>query len=145
MWERILRWFGKKSDPFFKDRCILYIDDNQNDRAVVQKILARRDYRVVLCATAEEGWEAIQKKRPDLILLDIVLPGISGIDLCRRLKTDSSTKNIPIIFLTGVDTPKNVIDCYEYGAEDFLNKKVSPSLLVSQIEFTLKEYTASNT
>ena len=76
------------------------------------------------------------------IFADVVLPGISGIEVCKKLKKDDKTKNIPIIFLTGMDTPKNLIDCYEYGAEDFLNKGVSPKILLSQIEQTLREIPA---
>jgi DNA-binding response OmpR family regulator len=70
----------------------------------------------------------------------VILPGIKGREVCKRLKNDELTKNIPVIFITGMDTTKNLIDCYEYGADDFLNKSVSPRTLISQIELTLEDY-----
>ena len=143
MWETIKKIFGRKPREEFRNRRILFIDDNEVDRRLIEKILTKREYRVMLCSNGELGLEIAQKEKPDLILLDVVLPGISGIEVCKRLKRDEETKNIPIIFLTGMDTPKNLIDCYEYGAEDFLNKGISARLLIHQIELTLQDYIPS--
>ena len=140
MWEGIKKILGIKRREEFKNRLILFIDDNEVDRRFIEKILIKRDYRVVLANDGESGLETAQREKPDLILLDVVLPGISGIEVCKRLKKDDATKNIPVIFLTGMDTPKNLIDCYEYGAEDFLNKSISSRLLIHQIELTLQDY-----
>ena len=140
MWKTIKKIFGKNGREIFKNRLILFIDDNEVDRRLVEKILTKKDYRVILSSNGESGLEIAQREKPDLILLDVVLPGISGIEVCKRLKQDTATQNIPVIFLTGMDTPKNLIDCYEYGAEDFLNKSISPRLLVHQIELTLLDF-----
>lgn len=145
MWERIKKFFGKGPKEELKNRRILFIDDNELDRRLVERILTKRSYRVLLSNDGETGLELAQKEKPDLILLDVVLPGISGIEVCKRLKKDDTTKNIPVIFLTGMDTPKNLIDCYEYGAEDFLNKTISSRLLIHQIELTLMDYVSPST
>lgn len=143
MWKTIKKILGREPREEFRNRRILFIDDNEVDRRLVEKILTKRAYRVILSSNGEAGLEIAQKEKPDLILLDVVLPGISGIEVCKRLKKDEETKNIPIIFLTEMDTPKNLIDCYEYGAEDFLNKSISPRLLIHQIEQTLQDFISS--
>ena len=84
--------------------------------------------------------EIIQKEKPDLVLLDVVLPGMSGLEVCKQLKRNPKTERIPVIFITGLDTPKNLIDCYEYGAEDFLSKSISSRLLIHQIDQTLLDF-----
>ena len=143
MWKTIKKILGREPREEFRNRRILFIDHNEVDRRLVEKILTKRAYRVILSSNGEAGLEIAQREKPDLILLDVVLPGISGIEVCKRLKKDEETKNIPIIFLTGMDTPKNLIDCYEYGAEDFLNKSISPRLLIHQIEQTLQDFISS--
>jgi len=137
-------FFSAKSRRKFENRTILFIEDNEKDRTQIEKILARRKFRVLLSPNGESGLEIAQKERPDLILLDVVLPGISGIEVCKRLKGDELTQNIPVIFITGVDTTQNLIDCYEYGADDYLNKAVSPRTLISQIELTLEDYATTS-
>lgn len=145
MWGKIKKFFGKGRREIFKNRLILYIDDNEVDRRLIQKILTKKDYRVILSSNGESGLETIQKQKPDLVLLDVVLPGMSGIEVCKQLKKDSETEKIPVVFLTGRDTPKNLIDCYEYGAEDFLNKNISPGLLIHQIDQTLLDFISPET
>ena len=140
MWKGIKKFFGRNKREIFKNRLILFIDDSEVDRRLIERILTKKDYRVILASDGESGLEMAQREKPDLILLDVVLPGISGIEVCKQLKKDPETKNIPVIFLTGMDTPKTLIDCYEYGAEDFLNKSISPRFLIHQIELTLLDF-----
>ncbi len=140
MLEKIKKIFGRGRKEIFKNRLILYIDAKEADRRLIEKILTKKDYRVILSSNGESGLEIVQKEKLDLILLDVELPGISGIEVCKRLKKDPQTQNIPVIFITGKDTPKNLIDCYEYGAEDFLSKSISPRLLIHQIDQTLLDF-----
>ncbi len=143
--EQLAGLFGIKSKPkpSFKNYRILYVEDNPTDRYLIEKTLAKRDFQVTTATSAEEGWDVILREKPDLILLDIILPGMTGLELCKKLKSDPATKDIPIIFLTGADTPSNVVDCYHFGGEDFVNKKVSPRILLSQIEYTLQEQSSA--
>ena len=116
---------------------ILVVEDSVVDRTFLEKTLSQAGYRVAAADTAEKGLELTQTQTFDLIVLDCVLPGISGIDACRRLKDNRATRNIPIIFLTGIDTPKNVVDCYDFGAECFLSKPIGGRELLNQITHIL--------
>ncbi len=136
----IKKIFGLQKENPFKDRLILYVDDNEIEREVISRVLKKNQFRVSLCASAEEAFEQLKEEKPALILLDVVLPGLSGIDLCKYLKKDMATQNIPVIFLTSMDSPQTLIDCYEFGAEDFFNKNVSLSLLIRQIKIVLEDY-----
>ena len=139
MFDSFVSIFKKKSKENLENYSILFIDDSEMDRRFIERIFTKRNFRVFLSADGEAGLEAAAKEKPDLILLDIVLPGISGIEVCKKLKKDEKTKDIPVVFLTGMDTPKNLIDCYEYGAEDFLNKSIHPKALISQVEQVIKD------
>ncbi len=139
MFENIIKLF-KKVPEDLTNRRILFIDDSELDRRYIERILTKKKFQVTLAADGEQGLKSALEQIPNLVLLDVVLPGLSGIEVCKKLKKDELTKNIPIIFLTGLDTPKNLIDCYKYGAEDFLNKSIHPKALISQIEYTLKEF-----
>ena len=72
-------------------------------------------------------------RMPDLILLDILLPKVSGIEVCKKMKADESIQHIPIIFFTSIDTPKNLINYSGYGAVDYLHKSIPTEILVEQI------------
>ena len=78
-----------------------------------------------------------QDEKPDLIVLDILLPHISGIELCKKLKKNEITKDIPVIFYTSIDTPKDLIDYASYGAQDYVQKTTPPEELVSAINSVL--------
>ncbi len=79
-----------------------------------------------------------QEEKPDLILLDILLPGISGIELCKRLKENPATQHIPVIFYTSIDTPKHLIDYASYGVQDYIQKTMPQEELVAAIKSILK-------
>ena len=140
MWEKLTQTFFKKNNvPSAPPAVILFVDDNEIARKMISRTLARKHYRVLLSDNGEKGLEIARTEKPDLILLDIVLPGINGIEVCKRLKNDPATQDIPVLFLTGSDTPQNILDCYEFGAENYLNKSIGAGALLSQIDMTLKE------
>jgi len=88
---------------------ILFIDDNPTDRALISSILTKYDFQVLLAVDGIIGLKMAQEEKPDLILLDILLPHISGIELCKKMKQDPITQDIPIVFYTSLDTPKELI------------------------------------
>jgi putative two-component system response regulator len=103
-------------------RRILVVDDNVNIATLLRQELMAEGYEV---ATACDGLEAlalVAALPPDLILLDIDLPGLSGSEICRRLKSDPATRLIPIVMITGQSALQNRLDAWEYGADDFLPK-----------------------
>jgi DNA-binding response OmpR family regulator len=117
---------------------ILFIDDNPVDRTLISRLLTKHDFYVVLAEDGASGFKMAQDEKPDLILLDILLPHISGIELCKKLKKIPVTQQIPIIFYTSIDTPKHLIDYTSYGAEDYIQKTMPPEELVSAIKSLLK-------
>ncbi|MFH1359564.1 MAG: response regulator [Candidatus Omnitrophota bacterium] len=121
------------------NRRILTIEDDEAQRNLIRKTLEKRNYSVLMAAGGEKGLEMAREERPDLILLDVVMPGLKGNEVCKRLKADLRTKDIPILFLTSADSPKEVIDQYDVGAEVHLAKPISPKELIAQIEITFQD------
>ena len=118
-------------------RVILFIDDNPVDRTLISRLLVKYDFYVLLAEDGPKGLSMAQEEKPDLILLDILLPGISGIELCKKLKKNPTTENIPVIFYTSIDTPKHLIDYTSYGAQDYIQKTTPPEELVAAIKAIL--------
>ena len=106
-----------------RTKTVLVIDDSEVDRTFALRVLAKR-YRVLSASGAKEGIEMACKERPDLILLDYMMPGMNGPEVCRTLKEDRGMNETPVVFLTGLDTPHTVIESLEQGAESYLTKPI---------------------
>jgi CheY-like chemotaxis protein len=117
---------------------ILFIDDNPTDRALISSILTKYDFQVLLAVDGIIGLKMAQEEKPDLILLDILLPHISGIELCKKMKQDPITQDIPIVFYTSLDTPKELINYASYGAQDYIPKTMPPDELITGLNSILK-------
>ena len=126
--------FGNKSST--ETKTILVVDDTDSDRHLVQKILENNGFKTIAASGGRMGVELARQSRPDLVLMDYMMPELNGMEACGILKNDPQTRNIPIIFLTSMDTPEGVIKSFEKGAETFLNKPVRSVELINQIEFT---------
>jgi putative two-component system response regulator len=122
---------------------ILIVDDNPDNIILTRELLASRGYDVQSVTSSEEAQQAIQKQQPDLVLLDIILPGKSGYELCRELKEDPFTRLIPIVMITGLTDREDKIRGIEAGADDFLNKPIFPEELFARVNslLKLKEFT----
>jgi CheY-like chemotaxis protein len=118
-------------------KTILVIDDSDVDRTFVERVLSGR-YQVVTAANGQSGIDTARRQRPDLILLDYVMPGMSGPEVCRSLKNDRSTETIPVIFLTSMDDALSMSDGFEGGAEHYLTKPIGKSDLLGQVKLRLK-------
>ncbi len=143
MWDKFFGFLSSKKKsarpPSTKKRTILVVDDNAIDRKIVEKLLSRAEYNLIFADNGEMALQKARHDRPDLILLDCVMPGLSGTEVCQTLKKDKDLKRIPIIFLTGMDTPTYVINCYDIGAEHYLSKPINSKELIAQIDLTFKE------
>ncbi len=140
MFERIKKIFRHQDRQIkseFLGKNILTIDDDLSQRVMIQRTLEKSGLKVLMAEDGRLGIEMAQAQKPDLILLDVVMPGLNGNEVCRRLKSDSRTKDIPVVFLTSMDTPKEVIEHYDVGGEIHLTKPINPKELISQIELTL--------
>jgi putative two-component system response regulator len=126
-----------------KHPSILVVDDNDLNLALMRDLLASRGYHVVTALSADDAWQAIRSEHPDLVLLDVIMPGRSGYDLCRQLKETPATRLIPVVMVTGLTDRDDRIRGKEAGADEFLTKPFFPEELFARVKslLRLKEYT----
>ncbi|MGO1232959.1 MAG: phosphate regulon transcriptional regulator PhoB [Marinobacter sp.] len=122
-------------------KTVLIVDDEAAIREMIAVALEMADYDYLEAADAREAHALIVDKQPDLILLDWMLPGTSGVELARRLKKDETTADIPIIMLTAKVEEDNKIRGLEVGADDYITKPFSPRELVARLKAVLRRTT----
>jgi len=117
---------------------ILIVDDEEDILELVQYNLKREGYQVSSLNSGEEAIRNVKEKKPDLILLDLMLPGIDGYEICKLLKRDESTQHIPIIMLTAKGEESDIVTGLELGADDYITKPFSPKVLVARLRTVLR-------
>ena len=122
-------------------KTVLIVDDEAAIREMIAVALEMADYEYLEAADAREAHTLIVDKQPDLILLDWMLPGTSGVELARRLKKEEATAEIPIIMLTAKVEEDNKIQGLEVGADDYITKPFSPRELVARLKAVLRRAT----
>lgn len=120
------------------DKTILIVDDESPIRDMLRVALEMAEYHCLEAADAQAAHSIIVDKKPDLVLLDWMLPGTSGIELARRLKRDEVTSEIPIIMLTAKGEEDNKVQGLEVGADDYITKPFSPRELVARLKAVLR-------
>jgi two-component system alkaline phosphatase synthesis response regulator PhoP len=113
-------------------RTVLVVDDEAEGREFLESVLSSR-FNVLLAENGLEGLGLAKDKRPDLILLDINLPGMDGISVCAALRNDSATRHIPILMVTGNGDLESRVKAFDSGADDFIEKPYSVKELVARI------------
>ena len=120
-----------------KPALILFIDDSPVDRTYIDKTLTRSGFKVILAEDGAEGIKLAHKDMPDLIILDILLPKVSGIEVSKQIKQDAKIAHIPVVFFTTLDAPRGFVNFTDYGAVGFIPKSISTVDLIRQIKLAL--------
>jgi len=123
---------------------ILIIDDEQDIRDILNYNLTKVGYRVHEASNGREGIKIAVQKKPDLIILDVMMPEMDGIEVCEELKTNPETKNIKICFLTARSEDYSQIAGFDAGADDYVSKPIKPKVLISRIKALLRRSDATN-
>jgi len=121
---------------------ILIVEDEEDIRELVSYNLLKEGYQVAGVGTGEEALQAVEKKPPDLILLDIMLPRLDGLGVCRNLKNDPRFESIPIIMLTAKGEEADVVAGLNLGADDYITKPFSPKVLLARVRAVLRRAAA---
>ncbi len=122
---------------------ILIVEDNPETLELLRRIVEKDGYKTILANDGEKGLNYAQRFRPDLIVLDRLMPKMNGLQVCRKLKEQDSTSQIPVIFLTILDSETDIIDGLKAGADDYIKKPFSPDELSARIERILSRYKKS--
>ncbi len=117
---------------------ILVVEDEKEIRDLVALHLAKEGYQVQTAASGEQAWALAAQNTPDLVVLDILLPGIDGLSLCRQLKADPRTRSVGVILLTAKGEEADIVAGLTVGADDYVPKPFSPRVLVARVKAVLR-------
>ncbi|MCD4763832.1 MAG: response regulator transcription factor [Desulfobacterales bacterium] len=118
--------------------CILVVDDEEDILELVRYNLAREGYQVVRATSGEKCLQKAASEKLDLIVLDLMLPGMDGLEVAKILKNDSKTLHIPIIMLTAKGEEADIVTGLELGADDYITKPFSPRILVARVRAVIR-------
>ncbi len=118
---------------------ILVVDDEEDIRELVRLNLAREGYEVLDCETGERALPLSRATVPDVVVLDLMLPGMDGLEVCRKLKADPKTGHIPVVILTAKGEEADVVAGLEIGADDYVTKPFSGKVLVARVRRLLRK------
>lgn len=124
--------------PHNQNALILLVDDNNNNLKVLGAVLSSRSYRIALASNGEECMDFVDKQVPDLIFLDIMMPGQNGFEVCKRLKDNPKTKHVPIVFISALANPQHITKAFESGGVDYLVKPFDKEDLLARAKVHLR-------
>ena len=117
---------------------VLVVDDVSKNLQVVGTMLRKENYRVVPATSGAQALERVRAEAPDLVLLDLMMPEMDGLEVCRRLKADPLTRRIPVIFLTASNEMEHLVQGFEMGAVDYITKPFNPPELLARVRTHLE-------
>jgi len=117
-----------------KPGTILTVDDNTRNLQLIGSVLQKNGYEVAMAMSGPEALEFLEQERPDLILLDIMMPDMDGFEVCRILKQRKQLSAIPIIFLTAKNDPEDIVEGFECGGVDYITKPFHTAELLARIK-----------
>ncbi len=127
---------GADSSPFNRPK-VLYVDDDQLLLSLFAKALEDENFQPLTATTGYQGIELARQERPDAILLDVMMPGMSGFEVCRRLRADPEFKDTPIIIITAMHDPQLNVKGFQAGATLAMQKPFDPQKLLATVKMAL--------
>ncbi|MGD8389431.1 MAG: response regulator transcription factor [Desulfobacteraceae bacterium] len=124
-----------------RDEKILVVEDDEDIREMLRVWFSKEGYSFSSASTGEEALTLIEKDCPDLIVLDLMLPGMDGLEVTRRLRKDPKRNTIPIVMLTARTEESEILEGYEAGADDYVTKPFSPRVLTARVQTVLRSQT----
>lgn len=121
-----------------KKKRILMIEDEEDIAALIKLQAELSGYKLHVEVDGINGYRAIEREKPDLVILDVMLPGENGLDVCRKMKMNPETKNIPVIILSAKGEEIDIVLGLELGADDYVPKPFSPKILFSRIKAVMR-------
>jgi len=119
-------------------KSVLVVEDEAGIRELLKFALSREGYRVNVCSSAEEAEKVLEKSIPDLVLLDLMLPGKDGFTFCKELRANAKTAELPVIMVTARSEDADIVAGLEIGADDYISKPFSPRVLSARVKATLR-------
>jgi DNA-binding response OmpR family regulator len=127
-----------QSAPSRQPPRILIAEDNSQNAELMEAYLGDRDFEIRIAADGDQTLQVVRTWRPDLILLDIMMPKISGFEVCKRLRADAATREIAVLMITALDQASDVERAVEAGTDDFLTKPINKNELLLRVRSLLK-------
>jgi two-component system phosphate regulon response regulator PhoB len=123
---------------------ILVVEDEEDILELIRYNLSREGFRVDGVTSGEQAITAVKAGPPDMVLLDLMLPGVDGLEVCRQLKNNPDTMPIPIVMLTAKGEESDIVTGLELGADDYITKPFSPRVLIARIRAVLRRKTTAD-
>jgi two-component system phosphate regulon response regulator PhoB len=117
---------------------ILVVDDEEDILELVRFTLSREGFTILCAASGEEAWDLLKTQRVHLLVLDLMLPGMDGLALARRIKSEPSTQAVPIVMLSAKGEEADIVTGLELGADDYVTKPFSPRILTARVRAVLR-------
>ncbi|WP_328470527.1 response regulator [Actinoplanes sp. NBC_00393] len=118
---------------------VLVVDDDEGVRELIAFLLQRAGYRAVTATDGPEALRIFTDTRPDLVILDMVMPGLDGVSVCERIRADAATAAMPVVMMSGRATKTEIASAFASGAVEYLDKPVHPGELISLLRMLLPD------